>query len=530
MKKSFLIILSLVILLSSVLTVVASAETSSLPDDMFDDDMYDDDVNVTYSDGTTATTKGGLLGNLGGDGIGDLIGGVVESVFQDEDISEQVNNEAQGIFDSLGGIFDGIKDLGSLIPTTKNSSAGGNFFDTIDPVVTGGFNSGSFGSGGGVQNNSTISSTDAAINGESVDFNTTVNPYAKPTAGLNPGDKSDSVKWLQWVLIYTECGLPNNITGEYDDATAAAVKTLQLKYGMNVDGIASTEVIEKAEQMYNDYINGVAQQGTSAPAVFNTVGGSTQQGGKPGASADLKVTIIIVVLIILWIFAIAAVFIIIHIKRKNITLSDDGEIIKPEKEKKAKKTRRTKELQDSIPLRSSKTLKDLAAEKAVENENEEEAEEAVKSEPSTDESEKAEVEIEPVSEEKNVPEEKETSEEKEVSEKKETSEEKEASEEKEVSEEKEAPEEKEVSEEEAVPEEKEIPEEKDIPEEKNNQDEITFEVVDLVENFNSFNHFNYSDDDDGEIRVSSSLYEMKQRKAQLEAKAKEQIVNSTNEK
>ena len=67
MKKSFLLILSLVVLLSSVLTVVAFAETSG-----FDDDMFDDDVNVTYDAGTTATTNGGFLGNIGGDGVGDL--------------------------------------------------------------------------------------------------------------------------------------------------------------------------------------------------------------------------------------------------------------------------------------------------------------------------------------------------------------------------------------------------------------------------------------------------------------------------
>ncbi|MBO5858053.1 MAG: peptidoglycan-binding protein, partial [Clostridia bacterium] len=258
MKKSFLILLSLVVLLSSVLTVVGAA-TGDLADD-----MYDDDANVTYDAGTTATTKGSILGNIGGDGIGDLVGGVVESIFQDEDVSEQVNDKAEGILDGFGNIFDSIKDF---IPSTNKQTTGSNFFDPITPAVTGGFNS-NFGSGNNVQQNNTLSSTNAAINGEYVDYNTTVIPYTKPTGALNPGDKSDGVKWLQWILIYTECGLQNPITGEYDDATAAAVKTLQLKYGMTVDGIASQEVIEKAEQMYNDYINGISSQSTSSPAVF----------------------------------------------------------------------------------------------------------------------------------------------------------------------------------------------------------------------------------------------------------------------
>ena len=41
------------------------------------------------------------------------------------------------------------------------------------------------------------------------------------------------------------------------------------------------------------------------------------------------VTAIIVVLVIVWIFAIAAVCIIVHIKRSGIKLSENGEIEKP---------------------------------------------------------------------------------------------------------------------------------------------------------------------------------------------------------
>ena len=180
MKKSFLILLSFVILLTSVLTVMASAETDDLPDDMFDDD-----VNVTYDAGTTATTKGGILNNVTGDGIGGFVGGVVESVFQDEDVSEQVNDKAEGILGGFGNIFDGIKDF---IPSTNKQTTGSNFFDPITPAVTGGFNS-NLGSGNNVQQNNTLSSTNAAINGEYVDYNTTVIPYTKPTT-LNPGDKA----------------------------------------------------------------------------------------------------------------------------------------------------------------------------------------------------------------------------------------------------------------------------------------------------------------------------------------------------
>ena len=516
MKKSFLILLSLVILLSSVLTVVGSATTDDLPDD-----MYDDDANVTYDAGTTATTKGSVLGNIGGDGIGDFVGGVVESVFQDEDVSEQVNDKAEGILGGFGNIFDGIKDF---IPSTNKQTTGSNFFDPITPAVTGGFNS-NLGSGNNVQQNNTLSSTNAAINGEYVDYNTTVIPYAKPTGALNPGDKGDGVKWLQWILIYTECGLQNPITGDYNDATAAAVKNLQLKYGMaTVDGIASQEVIEKAEQMYNDYINGVSSQGTSSPAVFNTVGGTTPQGDKKQAP-DVTVTIIIVILIIVWIFAIAAVFIIVHIKRKKITLSEDGEIVKPEKPKKS--ARKTKGLGESVELKHSDTLSSLADES-----DEPEVKKEVKSlyDRRNDDL------ISKDKEENEVQQEVEIQDETEIQEKVVSSEvaktevqEKvvaEEHQEAEVTIEENSEEIAEDVQDEIIEDVQEEPVQEDETETNVETDEVTFEVLDAPINFNSFNEFDYSDDT--EIKASVSLYEMKQRKLKLEEQAKKDIVNSSD--
>ena len=493
-------------LLSSVLTVVGAA-TGDLADD-----MYDDDVNVTYDAGTTATTKGSILGNIGGDGIGDLVGGVVESVFQDEDVSEQVHDKADSVVGGLGNLWDSFKDI---IPSTNKQTTGSNFFDPITPAVTGGLNT-NFGSGSNAQQNSTLSSTDAAINGEYVDYNTTVIPYAKPTGALNPGDKGDGVKWLQWILIYTECGLQNPITGDYNDATAAAVKNLQLKYGMaTVDGIASQEVIEKAEQMYNDYINGVSSQGTSSPAVFNTVGSTTPQGDKK-QTPDVTVTVIIVILIIVWIFAIAAVFIIVHIKRKKITVSEDGEIVKPEKKKKG--ARRTNGLSESVELKPSGTLSSLS----------DDAEEPkVKKEVKSLFDRKNDNLIsKPIVETGEIQQEAETQEKAEVQIEIETEQ---IAEENVVAEK--VPEAVVVTDEiqeKTIEDLKEELVQEDNTESQEENEEVTFEVLDTPINFNSFNEFDYSDDT--EIKVSLSLHEMKQRKLKLEEQAKKDIVNSSDNK
>ena len=122
--------------------------------------------------------------------------------------------------------------------------------------------------------------------------------------------------------------------------------------------------------MYNDYISGISGETTGAPVVFNTAGNTNATGGnKNKTDTNFAVTAIIVVLVIVWIFAIAAVFIIVHIKRKNIKLSDDGNIEKSEKPQKEKKTKSKKaknnskrtlgSLKDATPLRESQTLKSL---------------------------------------------------------------------------------------------------------------------------------------------------------------------------
>jgi hypothetical protein len=320
---------------------------------------------------------------------------------------------------------------------------------------------------------------------------------------------------------------------------------------MTVDGIASLEVIEKAEQMYNDYINGISGQGTSSPAVFNTVGNNPVQGNKPEQPVNITTTIIIVVLIVVWIFAISAVCIIVHIKRKNITLSEDGEIVKPEKEKKS--ARKTKGiLGDSVQLKPSDTLQSLKdTNDDIETEEKtEEPKKVVKSlydrriddlhslENSTDsevkqEETEATEEAEVIEDVKEVEETEEPVEqeaqpeepiEQAVQPEETTEEATEEVEENVVVEEKvEAETQQEISQNLA-----EAYVEESSQETETASKEASFDVVDVPVNFNIFNEFDYSDDE--EIRPSLSLREMKQRKLKLEEQAKKDIVNSSDNK
>ncbi len=362
MKKSLIFLVSLIILVTSVFSVMALAVGSDYADDMVDDDM---DVNQ----GATTTTKpsGSIGGSLGDSDVGDFVGGVVSDVFQDEDVSEGVADK----FDSILGIFDdidlgGLGDkLGSLTQTTQKSTVGSDFFNTIEPVVTGGSYSGGTINTGGALTPTPTANVTTGLNGEAVDFNMTVNPYKKPTAELKPGDKGEGVKWLQWILIYTNCGLSGTVTGEYDDATATAVKTLQLTYNLAVDGIASIEVIEKAEEMFNNYISGAGVGITEQNQAFDTVTSpNSQNQNKTDKKTNGKVNAIIAALVIVWILAIAAAAIIIYIKKKNISLDDDGEVVKPKKQRnaksaKAKNTKRTTAVSAKVSLKESETLQSL---------------------------------------------------------------------------------------------------------------------------------------------------------------------------
>lgn len=61
-------------------------------------------------------------------------------------------------------------------------------------------------------------------------------PYTEPAAPVRYGDKSEAVRWVQWVL--TKKGYKIDIDGSFGPATRAAVRTFQANAGLATDGIA----------------------------------------------------------------------------------------------------------------------------------------------------------------------------------------------------------------------------------------------------------------------------------------------------
>ena len=63
-------------------------------------------------------------------------------------------------------------------------------------------------------------------------------PYAMPTSWLGQGSTGDGVKWVQWWCNLWGCGLV--VDGDYGRKTEAAVRAIQTRLGLAVDGITGT--------------------------------------------------------------------------------------------------------------------------------------------------------------------------------------------------------------------------------------------------------------------------------------------------
>ncbi len=263
---------------------------------------------------------GDILGGIGSGssgGIGDSLGGIGDAL---GGIGDALGGGAGGLGDSLGSIFGGLGGNGSgtVVKTTAPVSTTSADIGLIIPVpaVT----------QTPSETQSPSTSVESSVAGETVDYASTSNPYTKPTATFVAGDEDETIKWLQWIFIYTHYGLNDNgITGILDEATVAVVKKLQHENKLTVDGNINADVIKAAEVLYYQSILGgdvsaieVSSEATTGEAVSTGV-----DSVEPGNNSS-TVILLIIILVIIWVLAIGGIVLLFVYKKKKINASKNA--------------------------------------------------------------------------------------------------------------------------------------------------------------------------------------------------------------
>ena len=292
-----------------------------------------------YAENTesTATTRGSLgdavssvvggIGSGSGGGIGDIIGGIGSgSGGGIGDIIGGIGSgSGGGIGDAIGGIGEALGGLTGGATTEKTTSA---------PATTSSANGGLIIPVPAATQNTTVKSettttTEAeSTAGETVDYSATSNPYTKPTKTFKAGDRDESIKWIQWIFVYTHYGLDEKgITGVLDENTVAVVKKLQQENGLTADGNITEDVIRAAEVLYYKTVLGgdvsavevSLETTTGAPATVPT---QTTEG-----QSNVSGVLLIIVLVIIWVLAIGGIVLLFVFRKKKISSRKGGKTV-----------------------------------------------------------------------------------------------------------------------------------------------------------------------------------------------------------
>ena len=355
MKKKITALCSVLVVLSICIAIFGATNA----------DMKTDVTTATikgcYAPKAEATTSSGLngivndvLGGLGSNSPSGTIDGVIGSI---EGVSGDIESAIGGFGDSmdiLGGLGDSFGGIGDSLGGI-GSGLGEAF---------GGLFGGLGGSGGGTQTTApattsadsgliipvpaatqptsevqTSSVDESAVAGETVDYANSTNPYQKPTAEFTAGDEDESIKWIQWIFVYTGYGLKDDgITGVLDEDTVAVVKKLQHENNLTVDGNITEAVIKAAEVLYYQSIlggNGSAIEVSSDATTSVNASTSTTNGEEDN---KLTVVLLIVVLVIIWILAIGGIVLLFVFKKKKMnavkkTVEEKKEALEKEENK-----------------------------------------------------------------------------------------------------------------------------------------------------------------------------------------------------
>lgn len=292
------------------------------------------------TESTTSSGWGDIIDEVVG-GIGSGSSGDLEDILGGVDTSG-IGDAVSGFGDSLGGIGDALGGVGDAFGGIADG-----FGSAMDGIFGGGLG-GLGGSGTTVDTNTTdpASTTSADINmiipvpaatqtpaetvivtvyvessetGETVDYDATSNPYTKPTKTFVAGDEDETIKWLQWIFVYTGYGLnENGITGVLDEDTAAVIKKLQKENELTVDGNITEEVIKAAEVLYYQSVIGSDVNAIEIPSDATTGENASNQAVVTDDGNGIPVALLIIVLVIIWILAIGGIVLLFIFKKKKM--------------------------------------------------------------------------------------------------------------------------------------------------------------------------------------------------------------------
>ena len=347
MKKKFTALCSVLVALSICVAIFGATNA----------DMKNDVTTATmksyYAPKAEATTSSGLngivndvLGGLGSSSSSDTIDSVIGSI---EGVSGDIDSAIGGFGDSMdilgglgdsfGGIGDSLGGIGSSLGDVFGGIFGGfggsgSGTQTTAPVTTSADSGLIIPVPAATQTSSEVQTSavdESAVAGETVDYADSSNPYTKPTAEFTAGAEDESIKWLQWIFVYTGYGLKDNgITGVLDEDTVAVVKKLQHENQLTVDGNITEDVIKAAEVLYYQSILGGNVSAIEVSSDATTSAGATNSTDNGENDNKLTVVLLIVVLVIIWILAIGGIVLLFVFKKKKMNAPPKAEEEKKE--------------------------------------------------------------------------------------------------------------------------------------------------------------------------------------------------------
>lgn len=351
MKRKITIFCSLIVALSVCITMVGVTGVN------VKNDVTTATIQNYYApkaETTTSNALGDIVGGLGGDSLGD-IGDLFGSV------------DTSGLGDTIGGFGDSLGGIGDAFGGVGDALGGlaGGLGDTLGGIFGGGL--GGSGSSSAVNTTAPAQTTSADIGliipvpaattqapaetvtvpvvaetlatGETVDYASTSNPYTKPSATFVAGDEDETIKWLQWIFVYTGYGLKDNgITGVLDEDTVAVVKKLQHENKLTVDGNINEDVIKAAEVLYYQSMLGEDVSAIEIASDATTGENVSNQAVNTGDGNSIPVALLIIVLVIIWVLAIGGIVLLFVFKKKKINAANNAEAEKDEKKEEKKNT------------------------------------------------------------------------------------------------------------------------------------------------------------------------------------------------